>query len=161
MNAVVKNSGKKLGTLSSGLLLGVGIVVAGQLIAPFAGERITAPDRIIRSLDTELSQIRESITLPVQLAANGVPSDEALEMVDDYRDDILESNEKLKLAEINSKEMKTNPEFTNAYWKRSQKLIGFLDLAERQILQMQVTGRIPTTEELALLMSTYEAILAE
>lgn len=158
---VLRKSTKRLSGIATGLVIGTSIGVAGKLIEPFAGQKITAADRQIRSLDTELSQVRETITAPVQLVATGVPSTEGLDMVDDMRVDVLETRKKIKELELKSQEMKTNPEFTAPSKKRIEKLLLFLDLSERQILEMQVTGRVPTSEELAYLLSLYEPILKE
>lgn len=150
---------KKASGIALGITIGVTSAIAGAYIYPLTTQKITAEDRQIRSLDTALSQVRETITAPVQLAATGVPTDECLDMVDEYRDSILLTESKIKELEIDSYEMKTNPEFTTPVKRRIEKLKSYLDLSERQILLMQVQGRVPTAEELAYIMALYEPLL--
>ena len=156
LKSVIKASSKKLSIVAIGVGVGAGTTTAGALIAPLTFKRVTAPDRQIQSIDTSLSQIRETITAPVQLVATGVPVAEGLDMLDDMRESVLLSERKIKELELKSQELKTNPEFTSSVKNRIAKLKLFLDLSERQILQMQVSGKVPTSEELQVLLSTYE-----
>ena len=158
---IIKSGTKKISGLTLALGVTTAVGVAGAVIAPFAVKRISAVDRQIQSLDTALSQVRESLTAPVQLVASGVPASEGLEILDDFLDQILETESKLKVLEIKSQEIKTNPEFTAGIKSRITKLKLFVKLSERQILRMDITGKVPTTEELAALMAQYETLLKD
>lgn len=152
--------------LSSKIVLFVGGAITAQIggslikefVSPYILDKITAEDRRIRSIDAGLSQVRETITLPIQLANANAPIEDCLEQIDDLRLIVEISDTKIKELEIESQEMKTNPEFTMPMKLRANKLRGFLDLAERQILIAQTQDRTITTEQLNELMETYEEL---
>lgn len=143
----------KVGKIAALLVVTQLTATAGLLIAPFISKRVTAVDRQIQSLDTGLSQIRETITAPVQLVASGLPAAEGLDLLDEMEVIVLETEKKLKELELNSQELKTNPEFTFAIRNRIKKLKLFIQLSERQILRQEITGNVPTGQELAGLIA--------
>lgn len=153
LKALATGISKKIGTVGLALFLGQVTLTAGLLIQPFISKKVTAVDRQIQSLDTGLSQIRETITAPVQLVASGLPALEGLDMLDQMEQVVLETEKKLKELELNSQELKTNPEFTFAIRNRIKKLKLFIQLSERQIIRQDITGRVPTTQELASLVA--------
>jgi len=133
----------------------IGGFLIKEFVSPYILDSITAEDRRIRSIDAGLSQVRETITLPVQLANANAPIEDCLEQIDNLRLIVEIADSKIKELEIGSQERKTNPEFTLPMKLRIQKLRGFLDLAERQILLAQAREEAITDEQLNEIMETY------
>ena len=162
LNTITRKVTSKIGQIGAGILIGQAtIVVSQELIAPYFSQRVTAEDRQIRSIDTAMSQVRETITLPVQLVKAGATIEEGLDQLDSLRDTVAYGKQKIKELEIDSYEMKTNPEFTMPMKLRIAKLEGFLDLSERVIITAQVSGEGITEDALMQLMTTYEELFGE
>lgn len=158
IKSISKAATSKMGTIALAVVVGQASILATSAISPFFSQKITAEDRQIRSLDADMSQVRETITLPLQLVKAGAPVEDCLEQLDSLRERVEYDDSQIKLLEINSYERKTNIEFTTPMHTRANKLRGFLDLAERSILASQVSGEAITTEQLNEIMETYESL---
>jgi len=133
--AMVAKTGAAVKTasiFSSGLLKWtVGVATATFGLNKLLG----TPDRRIRSADTAMSQIRETISGYPAAVKNGAMSPaEALEGLDDLELEVNRLESAIKTNSIFSVEDKLNPDFTLAMLIRANKLRVFLGVARSDVL---------------------------
>lgn len=131
--------------------------VVGGIAAIFAvGKFITKGDTAIAKIDTALSQIRETITAPVQMVANGARSpSEGLQMIDEMNQQVLQWEREVHDQWL-APGAAINPETLYGVEARIKKLKWFLESAERDI---RVAATQPTEKsrvELAVALQSYE-----
>ncbi len=135
-----------------------GTLVAGGVLAlgaAFTTRRITAADRIIKSIESDLGLMSEQIpdiTAGVRAGGDLLTPEWGMEQIATMREDINNAEEAIKLAEIKSLEIKTNPEFTASAWRRIDKQRTKLDISQQLILIFAANPQDPKIEELAVLL---------
>jgi len=106
----------------------------------FAGKLTNLPSNIVRSFDTDLSQIRESIVAPVASVRGGGDVNEARDTLEVLRDavnhDVGWVNRLKTLTTVTT----FNPVFTRSFYRRADKLIEFIDNAEQDIDNFVISG---------------------
>lgn len=116
-------------------------------------------ERNLSSIDAALSQVRESITLPVSLAAaNPDRIADAWDMIEDYESDIREYESMVKIRE------KITPSAivggrTLPIYQRIKKLDTAIDLARAQIAKIEALGRVLTDEETSFALAEINNVL--
>lgn len=133
----------------------VGAAAAGELGAVFT-KRFTAEDRRIKSIETDVGIMSEAIpTYSALVQAGGSPED-SLEALNDFEDDLDTYEQTIKLLELGSDELKTNPEFTAALKRRIPKQRTKIETAKRIILIHAANPQDPRLEQLGELLSSLE-----
>lgn len=118
-------------------------------------------ERTIQNIDSALSQTRETLTLPVSLAASD-PTQLPLawDMVEDYEDDILEDERMLKSRENAVPLVKFSGRFRPIY-RRIKKLKAAIEVTRTQLSVIEAENRVLTDEETTLLLNNIDVILKE
>lgn len=135
---------------------------AGSLIGSVVGlfgvsKIIGIPTARIRSIDTSLSQIRETITAPVAAVRNeGMTPSEGFDSLDDMESAVSEYERSLQTLAIYSLDARLNPELIGNVKERISKLKFFIRVAKRDIANFQANPQGPNTEQIALLLREIE-----
>lgn len=126
-------------TFSSALLKWAG-GIGGSIVGLFGiTQLVSTPDKRIRSADTALSQIRETISLyPAGVRNGAMSSTEGLEGLNELEAEVNRLETSIKTNAIYSLEDKFNPEFTTPMLIRVKKLRGFLEVARRDVVNAAV-----------------------
>lgn len=158
------NSGKIATTLRSSKLitnmLNFFKTTAGKRLGKYGAlGYVYFTERSLGNIDTALSQVRESLTLPVQMASVN-PNDVtmAFDKITEYEDDILELEGMLKVREPFALTAKATGR-TIPIYQRIKKLKDAIILSRGQIAKIEAEGRILTDEEQAILLSDMNTIL--
>ena len=149
---VVKKAGKEVAekTIKKGLIttgtsilksqvkkFGAAALAFGTVQVAF--KQLKRPENIIRGIDADMSQIRETISLEVAFARSGKPY-EALNRLDEYEDVISEFQAQIQEQKIAAQYLSANPKLTAAAERRAKKLFVAIELAKRDIARSIVTG---------------------
>lgn len=117
-------------------------------------------ERKVGNIDSALSQVRESITIPVSMAAaNPTKIGDSFDMITDLENDVNEYEEALQSKLIESS---FNIGLTGRLLpvkQRIKKLRAAIDLSRDQIAKIEATGVVLSDEETALLMDDMNKIL--
>ena len=106
-------------------------------------------ERTMGNIDSALSQVRETLTLPVSLAAvNPNRVEDAYDMITEFEDDINEYERMLKVREPYALTAKISGR-TRPIYQRIGKLRLAIDLAREQIAKVEAQGVILSDEETA------------
>lgn len=120
-------------------------------------------ERKVGNIDSALSQVRESITLPVSLAAASSAPDryaKSFDMITDLDDDVSEYASMIKGIEVIAPHLKYTGRLFPVY-QRIGKLRTAIELAREQIAKLEAADVILSDEETALLLSDIDKILNE
>ena len=116
-------------------------------------------ERSIGNIDSALSQVRESITLPVSLAAtNPYRIQDAYDMITDLEADFREYESDVKLKENFTPTMKLTGR-TNPIYQRIKKLDSAIALARQQIAKTEAMGTILSPEETTIMLNEMSQLL--
>ena len=119
---------------------------------------VGTPDAIIRSADTSMSQIRETISAYPASVKNGAisPSD-AIIGLNELDQQVLDLEAAIKFWSTFSISAKTNPNFTLPMTIRANKLHLFIDAAKEDILVIAANPENPQLTELNNILTEIEA----
>ena len=118
-------------------------------------------ERSISNIDSALSQVRESITIPVSMAtALSTPEQfrRSYDLITDLEDDVNEYESMIKTKEKFVLTTKITGRTLPVY-QRISKLRIAMDLAREQIAKVEASGRVPTDEETAFMLQEINEIL--
>jgi len=117
-------------------------------------------ERSLSSIDAALSQVRESLTLPVQMAAIDQDYRGAFDKITDYEEDILEYESMVKDRE-NYTPSAVFGGRTLPINQRIKKLRDAIELARDQIAKLEAANVLLTDEELALALENINKVLGD
>ncbi len=110
---------------------------------------VGTPDAIIRSSDTALSQIRETISVyPASVKNGAISHSDALVELDALDDLVTQYEADIKKWSIYSISARTNPEFISPMLIRAEKLHSFIALAKQDVLISLANPQNPQLTEL-------------
>ena len=113
----------------------------------------------MQNIDSALSQVRETLTLPVSLAAaNPNRVNEAFDMITEFEDDINEYERDLKVREPFALTALVSGR-TRPIYQRIRKLRVAVTLAREQIAKTEAGGIALNDEETGLLMNDMNKLL--
>lgn len=115
-------------------------------------------ERTLSNIDSALSQVRESLTLPVQLAAANKNYVSAFEMVTDYENDINEYESMVKDRENLSLAAKFTGR-TLPIYQRIKKLDTAVLLARNQIAKLEAQDITLSDEDTAIMLGEMNKLL--
>ena len=116
-------------------------------------------ERSLSNIDSALSQVRESITLPVQNAlANPLVIDQSWEQIADFEDDIRTYERMVKTKE-NFTPSAIFGGRTLPIYQRIEKLDLAIATARNQLAKIEASGIIPSDEEAQLMMNEINRVL--
>ena len=116
-------------------------------------------ERSVGNIDSALSQIRETLTLPVQLAtANPLNIPMAYEMITDFEEDVRGYEKDIKLKEIFTPTMKLTGRARPIH-QRIKKLDVAIELSRQQIAKIEATGGILSPEETTIMYNEMNQLL--
>ena len=116
-------------------------------------------ERTMQNIDSALSQVRETLTLPVSLAAaNPNRVNEAFDMITEFEDDINEYERDLKVREPFALTALVSGR-TRPIYQRIRKLRVAVTLAREQIAKTEAGGIALNDEETGLLMNDMNKLL--
>ena len=154
LRALIAGGGTK--ALASAKKLGGGLFLAGASIVGFS-RIITAPERKLASVDSELSQIRESITYPLLGVKNGaMTASEGLDILDDYEASVNEYLKRAKELHIYTDATTLGSDKLGQIEVRAEKILGFIRVAKQDIALAQVSGTPMSDESIAFLINQIE-----
>ena len=140
-----------IGGFLKGRLVQAGIVMGTTIFG--VGRLIGMPKARLASVDSGLSQIRESITLEISYAKTGKPQD-ALDRLDEYKDMVAEKEAQIQEQKLLTQITSANPEVTFPAETRIMKLNRAIDLAQRQIALYIASGEVAELDEAIDLLNT-------
>ncbi len=119
-------------------------------------------EKTLSNIDSALSQVRESITLPVSLAAVNPTANVriAFDQITDLEDDVREYESMVKVREPFTPSAIVGGR-TLPIYQRIKKLDAAIELARQQISNIEAMDRTPTDEEVIIMLDEMNKILNE
>ena len=140
---------------AGGVAVGAATGVAAVELAPIVGKRFTSEDRRIKSIEADIGVMSEDIPTTSSLVLAGGDPIENYEALLSFEDDLDTYEETIKVLELGSDELKTNPEFTSSLKRRFGKQRRKID-ASKLIIETYLAN--PNDPRLAQLQLSLESI---